>query len=615
MAIWKARRVAFVAAALAVAAYGPLRAQEPTVQGWTEQQRSEWYEATQGSRLIPYAWLMALEQPGTDRLFLHDEHIAAFRYLPRTTSSGARLPLGFALDRRDDRDLRRTRLRWRSGQDSDEPWVGLNCAACHTGEITYAGRTVRIDGGPTLADFQGFMESFNLALARTAEDAAKWDRFAARVLQSEDNPANRVSLRDAFDQLRRWQADQLRMNHTPLRYGFGRLDAFGHIFNKVALLADPERATPNPADAPVSYPYLWNVQQLPHVQYNAIAANSPIRSPFSGSTFDVGALGRNTGEVVGVFADVDMRRDPGLGGYRSSVDVDSLIALEQRLMRLEPPRWPAHFPPIDGARAAEGERLFRARCAACHLPLPDASTRVPDRISTFNPDSAPDPADPSRRTPPGTDPWMACNAYTYQSAAGALEGLPAGYVSGPALGAVADLSDMLKATVGGVLVGAKYQVVGSAFRTFFFGDRPPRVVPAPPPVAAAPSPVPVDPRQARLDRCMRERSVLLAYKARPLTGIWATAPYLHNGSVPNLYQLLLPPDQRVVAFRVGTREFDPRHVGYVTDAAAPGNAQTFSVIDAGGRPIPGNSNAGHDYGNAELDEGARLAILEYMKTL
>ncbi|MFC7738198.1 di-heme-cytochrome C peroxidase [Roseomonas sp. GCM10028921] len=615
--MWRKSRAIGLAAATTIAACGVPHVQTSGVQGWTEAERSEWYEATQGSRLIPYDWFLALEQPDSDQPFLSEAHIAGFRYLPRTTSFGARLPLGFALDQRDDRSLSHTRLRWKAGQRTDERWVGMNCSACHTAEITYAGRSLRVDGGPALADFQGLIESFILALAQTSAKPDKWNRFAARVLGAENTPANRTMLEKAFGQLASWHATQLRMNHTPLRYGFGRLDAFGHIFNKVALVADPVNATPNPSDAPVSYPYLWNIHQLGHVQYNAIVENSPIRSPISGGTFDIGALGRNTGEVIGVFADVVARRAPGLDGFASSVDVDSLTALEQRLMRLEPPKWPAHFPPIDEGLAAEGKRLFQANCGSCHLPLADLTTRVPDRISTFNSASAPDETDPARGKPPGTDPWMACNAYTYRSASGVMEGLPAAYISGPPLEQEANLSDMLKTTVAGALVGAKVQVIRSALATFLFGDRPPRVVTAPPPVAAAPAPAPraIDPRQARLDRCMRERSVLLAYKARPLTGIWATAPYLHNGSVPTLYQLLLPPDQRVTAFRVGTREFNPRHVGYVTDAAAPGNTQTFSVRDADGRPIPGNSNAGHDYGNVELDEAARLAIVEYMKTL
>ena len=99
------------------------------------------------------------------------------------------------------------------------------------------------------------------------------------------------------------------------------------------------------------------------------------------------------------------------------------------------------------------------------------------------------------------------------------------------------------------------------------------------------------------------------YKARPLNGIWATAPYLHNGSVRTMRQLLLPADQRERSFKVGTRNFDPVDMGFVSEGA-------FTLDTS----LPGNSNAGHDgpiYGNTVLaNDPARMnALLEYLKTL
>ena len=100
----------------------------------------------------------------------------------------------------------------------------------------------------------------------------------------------------------------------------------------------------------------------------------------------------------------------------------------------------------------------------------------------------------------------------------------------------------------------------------------------------------------------------LAYKARPLDGIWATAPYLHNGSVPNLYQLLLPAKDRVKTFYVGTRDFDPLNVGFSTD-----NRPGASVFDTS---LPGNSNAGHDaYGTDKMTDEQRWQLVEDPKTL
>jgi hypothetical protein len=101
------------------------------------------------------------------------------------------------------------------------------------------------------------------------------------------------------------------------------------------------------------------------------------------------------------------------------------------------------------------------------------------------------------------------------------------------------------------------------------------------------------------------------YKARPLDGVWATAPYLHNGSVPSLYQLLLPADRRLRSFRVGSRVFDPVNVGFRTDAQ---EFFEFRTRAADGEPIPGNSNAGHEFG-ARLTDQQRWQLVEYLKTL
>jgi hypothetical protein len=96
------------------------------------------------------------------------------------------------------------------------------------------------------------------------------------------------------------------------------------------------------------------------------------------------------------------------------------------------------------------------------------------------------------------------------------------------------------------------------------------------------------------------------YLARALTGVWATAPYLHNGSVPTLWHLLHPA-QRPPKFVVGNREYDPEKLGYVTN----GIGWTFDVSQ------PGNGNFGHSgdrYGTG-LTEDQKAALLEYLKTI
>src|SRR5205807_4286297 len=141
----------------------------------------------------------------------------------------------------------------------------------------------------------------------TRDNAEKQDRFAKAVLKGADTPANRNLLKGALTRYIDWQQKLEKANATPLRYGFARLDAFGFIFNKVAVLTEAPDQFVNPSDAPVSYPFLWNIHQFDKVQWNGIA-----QSKLIGANYDIGALGRNVGEVVGVFADVKLQRFPAL---------------------------------------------------------------------------------------------------------------------------------------------------------------------------------------------------------------------------------------------------------------------------------------------------------------
>jgi hypothetical protein len=105
----------------------------------------------------------------------------------------------------------------------------------------------------------------------------------------------------------------------------------------------------------------------------------------------------------------------------------------------------------------------------------------------------------------------------------------------------------------------------------------------------------------------------IAYKARPLDGIWATAPYLHNGSVPNLYEILLPVEERTKQFCVGLKDFDPPKVGFVNvEQCPPGVAGT--VLDTS---LEGNLNTGHTDGiyGMKFTEDQRWQLVEYLKTL
>jgi len=98
----------------------------------------------------------------------------------------------------------------------------------------------------------------------------------------------------------------------------------------------------------------------------------------------------------------------------------------------------------------------------------------------------------------------------------------------------------------------------------------------------------------------------LVYSARPMAGVWATAPYLHNGSVLTLYDLLLPAAQRPAKFFVGSRKYDPVHLGYVNEK----DPQRGFELDTA---KSGNSNSGHEYGT-KLSEEEKMQLLEFLKS-
>ena len=106
------------------------------------------------------------------------------------------------------------------------------------------------------------------------------------------------------------------------------------------------------------------------------------------------------------------------------------------------------------------------------------------------------------------------------------------------------------------------------------------------------------------------------YVAPPLDGVWATAPYLHNGSVPTLADLLNP-DQRPKAWRRTPDGYDQRKVGIEVEtlAEAPNSTGPGVVRDYYDTSLPGLSNAGHRYPPKPLSERDQKALLEYLKTL
>jgi hypothetical protein len=536
-------------------------------QNWSPEQSLQFYFTSQGSQIVPYDWFLALEQPDSATLFRDNQNILKYRYLAQNPGpkNPDGLPVGFVLD-----------------QGAGRSWLGMTCAACHTAEVRLGTTAYRVDGAPTGGDVQALLADLTAALVETARDPAKFARFAGRVLGSGNAPENQAELRvqlalminerAGYNQ-RNFQGYDPRQVHAqpPVRYG--RLDAVGAIINEVYYHATPAAQLTSPTvsarlcNAPVSYPFLWDTPQHNVVQWLGIAKN--------GGPLDIFTLSRNVGEVLGVFANFNIPERPSIvsPGYASTVRITNLATLEDQLKQLWSPLWPADFPKIDMAAAAKGSILYQTHCMQCHALI--------------------DRTDPNRKiiavmNDSGTDSVAYSNFFNRTGNSGKLNGVNVNFVPFTAkIPPVADADTMLSNAVIGVIIGAaKGPPPDDLTKTRFRGTRP-------------------------IDAALAVPNETPKYKGRPLDGIWATAPYLHNGSVPNLDALLQPAAKRPTSFSIGVRTFDPVKVGFLTDA--PGFPR-FSVNDAAGNPIMGNSNAGHEFG-AALSDDERRQLVEYLKSL
>lgn len=662
-------------------------------QGWDAADSLWFYNATQGSNILPYDFFLVLERAEDEKDFKENQNINKYRYLPQkeTFSNPDALPVGMTKDTYQGKE-----------------YMGFTCAACHTSQINYKGLGIRIDGGPTAADMESFLVDLAASLEKTLEDPAKRNRFYSKVL-AKGNYDNESEIEDDLKkyavQLRTYtevnkpeacvktEDDQNPgkcIEYSAVHYGYARLDAFGRIYNRVlqhvisskklgeilqkklppdvwaaasddintvlgdegdqshlimramqalvpylpkgvqnkaAMLADIRREIYNPANSPVSYPFLWDIPQHDYVQWTGLVTNSGL-----------GPLGRNVGQVIGVFATLDWQVKPGwtiysvLGGqgfgathvdFKSSIDKRNLRRVENQLRTLQSPEWPnKHFSATDQINkelASRGRPIFKAYCESCHENI---VRHDPDRriiASMSHVDSI------------GTDRVLADNTVKFEGFSGILRNYYVDVGSGKlVLQPTSKVAPLVSLASKNVVVSwdpDKNMIrriaewLYDTVKTLLEND------------------VKTSLKQGNYEPATTNKpfAPLFAYKARSLNGIWATAPYLHNGSVPTLYDLLLPKregtsqeyqdkyrsqcsesiEYRPDEFFVGSREFDPKKVGFRYTGYKGFKFQTG---------IPGNSNSGHEYaaGRTPQQDGKiltvlcrsdRMALLEYLKTL
>ncbi|RMH86025.1 hypothetical protein EA796_06195 [Pseudomonas sp. AOB-7] len=554
---------------------------------WSDEERQTYYYTPQGTTVkgLRYDWFNALEMPFGSAKFARPEYLARFGFLTdpnqrATPLNPGNLPVGFARHQDDE---------------SGEHFLDISCAACHTGELRYQGQAVRIDGGAALHSLAstvptlrggGFGQALGMSMAFTYYNPLKFRRFAREVL-GEQYPQGRDELRKDFkqvlDRLLATAKNDWHRGLYPTEEGFGRTDAFGRIANTVFGDALDE-ANYRIANAPVSYPQLWDIWKFDWVQWNGSAMQP---------------MARNVGEALGVGASLHLLDEQGHGvaeaeRYASSVRLHDLHTLEETLKKLQPPKWPqAVFGQLDLPLASRGKALYTENCAYCHAPDPKPRDQ---RLAP-----ARDPEWKMRIVPTaivGTDPTTADNIADHRFDISRL-----GWTK-------AELSRLDVQLFGASLDEVDFKRISSAkglaYITAYVENR-------------AYQDAGISPRQRwRMDGYGLSIGVQekRGYKARPLDGIWATPPFLHNGSVANLFELLSPVYERQTQFWVGNFEFDPVRVGYRSEPFPGG-----FLFDT---RITGNGNGGHEFRDGCRQQGVigralapeeRLALIEYLKVL
>lgn len=589
---------------------------------WSPEQRERYYQTSQGSLVVPYKWFHALEWRTSDERFASPAIQSRYGLLPDNDAryNKDQMPVGLV------KNIVRDEYVDNLGEGEKE-WASISCPACHTGQLTYKGTAMRIDGNQSFWNFDKWSGDLEFSLLLTSVSPSKFERFCSRVNDFGDN--GKCSESAKTDLRRRmktyFNSDLVTagllalLRHTyPTTEGFTRTSALGRgvngEFGPLDLCKGKSPLTRNcyrnyfMSTGPVSYPPLWYTHEFDWVQ--SIAA---ISQP----------LGRNITEAWGVNVKVELK-DP-YKRFATTATIEDMFWMETLLSILQAPRWPVDIlGEIDFDRVKRGRYLYEEEvwpkappadqmelpanpappffilppnqnrpktgyCARCHAPA-------------FSPITGTGPNGKFFQLPMyqmdkmGTDPDDAQQFASRMVYPGVL--LEPHYVPGIPQFPKDQLDSQGRAGVGVMLTYTINAILDKWF---------------------------IDQGIAGDNQCIdiltghrpNNFRAPVAYPARPLDGYWATGPFLHNGSVRTMYELLSPVEERAKWFWIGSREFDPVHLGFSNEAVE--GAFKYDTT------LKGNSNRGHEFREApagtngvigpSLTREDRLNIIEYLKVL
>jgi hypothetical protein len=527
--------------------------------GWSDAERAEYHHLPEGSELAPYVLLANLVSSTTGKPFL--QNMERFGFISDAT--GAANPHGLPIGV--------TTVHSRDSSHTGLEMVGFNCAACHVGEVAYRGKALLIDGAPSLVNLQGYQVELKESLDATLRDPAKAIALAmamVRDLHAGDAPSSADVSAYASDPVAKSAGDVGAAPSADTNFhsvSSQKADAAdssavlrGQNFSaswhralallkaRLAYLKNGKLLVDGTEPGPGRVDAFGAARNLLFPKY-AVRMQSPVSFPFIWDVPDT-TQQRSGKDIVWIHYD---------GNTNSILERNIGQALGLG----------AVFDPRTYESTLRIANLHRLEVLTHKLQPPKWPADIFGPIDQTKAAAGAKIFDDTCRGCHQNDLCALTNVGTDPQRANSFGQPVAGGVPFPA--AVKPILDGLKARA-------------------FSDDG----------ISAA--------DQAAMDANPAVWRATGQYLARPLTGVWATAPYLHNGSVPTLSDLLHPA-QRPAKFIVGNREYDPAKVGYSTD----GSGWTFDTSQ------PGNSNIGHAgerYGT-NLTEDQKAALLEYLKTI
>lgn len=536
--------------------------------------RDIWWHQGEGSGVLPLPLLLSLTNVDTRGPYL--ESVAAYGMVPDSTNTFG-LPIGLAID--DE-----------PGPDGRTQMVGINCAACHTGIFTFERTGMVIDGAPNMMDVEVLIgvlaRSVAASVVNPIELLALIARSASSARALEDSGPTFEMAPDALVMLNRLVAEDADAEHVRTRE---HVQQVVHSAYGAASVADAEEIVRNgmgAADTAVGHPdhlphtrtILQSVSDDIHWLRGRVASLEIIAKAFKNAT--EGGPGRS--DSFDIIWDMLVQHDsiisldspvstPDLFDYarRTWVHWDGNTNTVFSRNFAQAVALGASYDPATGESHVEPRGLMALEAAAHELTAPEWPEEI---LGDIDRDLA------------ATGEEVFANQCAGCHSADSSNFIPVEEVGTDPL-RTRQFADL---RVGSQTYPEALTELGERMTRAGFEAH-----------NLTPEEIALPERVS--DPVWR---ATLSYNARPIRAVWASPPYLHNGSVPTIWDLLQPASNRPTTFPVG-RELDPTRVG-ISVTNQPKESWLFDTS------IKGNSNSGHEFG-VDLTDDQKWALIEYLK--